>query len=230
MKVEIWSDVMCPFCYIGKRRFEDALAQFEHKDSVEIEWKSFQLNPLLKTDPSISINDYLAETKGWQPEYVHQLNEQVTEMASQVGLTYNMDRAVVANSFRAHRFTHLAKQHSLGIQAEEALFAAYFTHGRNIDDLDTLAELGELIGLNGAMVKENLSEKEFTANVYEDLREAEELGITGVPFFVINRKYAVSGAQPEIVFLDALQKAGQDQEQLNPAIDGVSCDVNENNC
>lgn len=230
MKVEIWSDVMCPFCYIGKRRFEHALAEFENKDTVEIEWKSFQLNPLLKTDLSISVNDYLAETKGWHPEYARQLNEQVTEMAAQVGLTYNMDHAVVANSFNAHRFTHLTKQYGLGIEAEEVLFKAYFTNGQNIDDIDTLAVLGESIGLDPALVKQTLSGKEFTNNVYEDLREAEELGIRAVPFFVINRKYAVSGAQPEAVFLDAMQKAYQDKELVIMNDDADSCDINGERC
>ena len=130
MKVEIWSDVMCPFCYIGKRRFEHALAEFENKEAVEIEWKSFQLNPLLKTDPSVNVIDYLADTKGWQPGYARQMTDQVTEMAAQVGLTYNMDRVVLANSLNAHRFTHLAKTHGLGSEAEEALFCAYFTDGK----------------------------------------------------------------------------------------------------
>jgi predicted DsbA family dithiol-disulfide isomerase len=115
MKVEIWSDVMCPFCYIGKRRFEDALQQFEHKDAIEIEWKSFQLNPDLETDPTININQYLADKKGWTIDHAQQMNDHVTKMAAEAGLTYNLDKAVVANSFKAHRFSHLAKSHGLGI-------------------------------------------------------------------------------------------------------------------
>lgn len=148
MKVEIWSDVMCPFCYIGKRRFEDALQQFDGKDKVEVEWKSFQLNPDMQTTPSINISQYLADVKGWTLDYAKEMNAHVTQMAAEVGLTYDFDRAVVANSFNAHRFSHFAKQHGLGDVAEEALFKAYFTLGKNTDDLHTLADLGEEIGLN----------------------------------------------------------------------------------
>src|ERR1700744_3335374 len=118
MKIEIWSDVMCPFCYIGKRRFEDALQQFAHKNEVEVEWKSFQLNPDMKTDPSLNINQYLADIKGWNLDYARQMNDHVTEMAAQVGLEYDFDKAVVANSFNAHRLSHLAKKHGLGDAAE----------------------------------------------------------------------------------------------------------------
>ncbi|NCD71312.1 DsbA family oxidoreductase [Mucilaginibacter agri] len=230
MKVEIWSDVMCPFCYIGKRRFEHALANFEHKDEIEIEWKSFQLNPLLKTDPNISIHDYLAETKGWQPEYARQLNQQVTDMAAEVGLVYHMDQAVVANSFDAHRFSHYAKLNGLGVGAEEQLFRAYFTDGKNIADHNVLTELGGNIGLNPENVKSVLAANQFSNEVHYDLREAQELGISAVPFFVLDRKYAVSGAQPEAVFLDALQKAFADQQPEIIADSDNSCDVDGENC
>lgn len=228
MNIEIWSDVMCPFCYIGKRRFEEALSEFTHKNDVTVEWKSFQLNPHLKTDPSISIHDYLAEAKGWQPEYARQLNDQVTDMAAQVGLEYNMDNAVVANSFNAHHLLQLAKQHNLGDEAEEALFKAYFTLGRNIDDLETLVELAESIGLNPEEAKEILSGDTLKDAVYADLREAQELGINAVPFFVINRKYAVAGAQPAAVFLEALNQVQQDVPVETG--DAYSCDVEKGNC
>jgi predicted DsbA family dithiol-disulfide isomerase len=211
MKVEIWSDVMCPFCYIGKRRFEEALAQFPQADEVEITWKSFQLNPGLVTDPSVNINQYLANTKGWQLEYAQQLNQQVTEMAQAVGLHYDFDRAVVANSFNAHRLIQLAKEHGLGDTAEEALFKAYFTQGKNIDNEDTLMELGISIGLDADEIKQLLSTDTYADAVKHDIEEARQLGITGVPFFVLNEKYAVSGAQAVEVFLGALQKAQADE-------------------
>jgi len=207
MKVEIWSDVMCPFCYIGKRWFEEAMAEFDGAADVEVTWKSFQLNPDMVTNPSINIHQYLADAKGWQLDYAKQLNQQVTEMAESVGLTYDFDRAVVANSFDAHRLIQLAKQYHLGDAAEEALFKAYFIEGKNIADHGTLIILGALIGLNADVVQHMLSTNKFADAVQGDILEAQELGIRGVPFFVINNKYAVSGAQPMEVFLQTLVQA-----------------------
>lgn len=228
MKVEIWSDVMCPFCYIGKRRFEDALQQFEHKDEVEIEWKSFQLNPDLVTDPDISINEYLADRKGWTIDHARQMNDHVTKMATEAGLNYNMDKAVVANSFKAHRFSHLAKRHDLGVEAEEALFKAYFTDSRNIDDNAVLIELGRKIGLDVAEVEDVLNSEAYAEDVRHDIDTAQYLGIQGVPFFVLNNKYAVSGAQAVPVFKQSLEKAFGEWQQENQKprlqiIDGPSC-------
>ncbi|MCO5945910.1 DsbA family oxidoreductase [Mucilaginibacter flavidus] len=228
MKVEIWSDVMCPFCYIGKRRFEDALQQFEHKDTIEIEWKSFQLNPHLETDPTININQYLADKKGWTIDHAQQMNDHVTKMAADAGLTYNLDKAVVANSFKAHRFSHLAKSHGLGVAAEEVLFKAYFTDSKNIDDNNTLIELGNQIGLDAAEVKQVLESNAYAADVKHDIEIAQDLGIQGVPFFVLNNKYAVSGAQAVPVFEQTLQKAYTDWQKENPkpkfeTVEGESC-------
>src|SRR5690606_20199440 len=136
-----WSDVMCPFCYIGKRRFEKALAQFPHKDQVEVVWKSFQLNPHMPAKVDKNIHEYLAERKGWTVDNAPQANKQVTAMAEEAGLHYDLDKAVVANSFDAHRFCHLAAQHGKGDAAEEALFKAYFTAGKNIGDREALVQL-----------------------------------------------------------------------------------------
>lgn len=206
MKVEIWSDVMCPFCYIGKRKFEAALAQFAHRDQVEVVWKSFQLDPSLETDTSKSVQQSLAESKGWSPEETAQNMSYVVNMAKEAGLTYHFDKAVVANSFDAHRFTHLAKKQGLQDQAEERLFASYFTEGKNTADHRVLMQLGTEIGLDPGVVQKALEGTDFAEAVEKDVAEARELGITGVPFFVFNRKYAVSGAQESKVFLDVLQK------------------------
>lgn len=219
---------MCPFCYIGKRRFEDALQQFEHKDKVEIEWKSFQLNPDMVTDPSTNINQYLADAKGWTLDYAQQMNNHVTEMAAEVGLTYHMETAVVANSFNAHQFTHLAKKHGLGDAAEEALFKAYFTDGKNVDDTETLAELGTAIGLDADEIKQTLAANTYADAVKHDVAEAQYLGIKGVPFFVMNGKYGVSGAQAVPVFSQTIEKAfGEwNDEQAKPKLDvveGLTC-------
>jgi len=228
MKVEIWSDVMCPFCYIGKRRFEEALQDFEHKDKIEIEWKSFQLNPDMKTNPDTNIDQYLADAKGWTLDYAKQLNQQVTQMAAEVGLEYNFDRAVVANSFNAHRFSHLAKKHGLGVEAEEILFRAYFTDGKNIDDNDTLVELGQRIGLDANKIKEMLESNAYADEVKHDIAEAQQIGVRGVPFFVMNNKYAISGAQATPVFEETLEKAFGEWQSENTKpkleiIEGESC-------
>ena len=228
MKVEIWSDVMCPFCYIGKRRFEDALQKTGHADDIEIEWKSFQLNPDMKTDPTINIDQYLADIKGFSLDHAKELNAHVTQMAAEAGLTYNFDRSVVANSFNAHRFSHLAKKHGLGGKAEEQLFKAYFTDGKNIDDNATLIELGVAIGLDAQEIKQTLESNAYADEVKHDVAEAQYLGIRGVPFFVMDRKYGVSGAQAVPVFEDTLNKAFTEWQQENKkpdltVIEGESC-------
>lgn len=227
MKVEIWSDVMCPFCYIGKRRFEEALQQSGHQDKIEIEWKSFQLNPDLKTDPSVNFMQHLADAKGWTLDYTQQLNDHVNQMAAEVGLNYSSDR-VVANSFNAHRFSHLAKKRQLGNEAEEALFKAYFTNGQNIDDTATLIALGTEIGLNAEELKQVLGSDTYAEDVRQDIAEAQHLGIRGVPFFVMNNKYGISGAQALPVFMETIEKSFTEWEQENskPAltiIEGQSC-------
>jgi predicted DsbA family dithiol-disulfide isomerase len=207
MKVEIWSDVMCPFCYIGKRKFENALKQFPEKDNIQVEWKSFQLSPDLITDPSKNINQYLMERKGWSYDQAKQANDHVTKMAAEVGLSYHFDKAIVANSFDAHRFSHFAAKHGKGDAAEEALFKAYFTDGKNTADHATLIQLGIDIGLNGNDVKAMLESNEYADEVNRDIYEASQLGARGVPFFVMNRQYAVSGAQPTETFLEALNES-----------------------
>jgi len=206
MKIEIWSDIMCPFCYIGKRRFDAALAQFEHKDEVQIIWKSFMLSPELKTDPSKNMNQLLAEHKNISLEEAKGMHDYVTDMAANVGLTYNFDDAVVANTFNAHRFIHFAAQYGKATEAEEKLFAAYFTEGRNIDDAQTLIDIALELGLDTTKLAQAMSSGAFADEVVADITEAQELQIQGVPFFVFDRKYAVSGAQETAAFLDTMNK------------------------
>jgi predicted DsbA family dithiol-disulfide isomerase len=206
MEIEIWSDVMCPFCYIGKRRFEHALQQFAHKNEVKITWKSFQLDPEMKTNPGKSVNEYLAERKGWTIDYARQAHERVTSMAKEVGLHYDFDKAIVANSFDAHRLTHFAKMQGVQDQVEEKLFSAYFTHGKNIADHDVLAEIGSQAGLDPSEIKKMLESDLHREDVDQDIYEAYQLGISAVPNFVIDRKYGISGAQPTEVFLETLNK------------------------
>ncbi len=212
MKVEIWSDVMCPFCYIGKRKFEKALEQFPRKDEVEIVWKSFQLDPNLKTDAKTTINQMLADKKGWSLEYAQEMNNHVSKIAKAVGLDYNLNEAIVANSFDAHRFSHLAKKHHLQNEAEERLFKAYFTEGKNTADHNTIIQLGVDIGMDASEIKQMLESNEYADEVRNDLQEAQQVGVRGVPFFLINRKYAISGAQESSTFLESLNKAWEEVE------------------
>ena len=207
MKIEIWSDVMCPFCYIGKRRFESALAKFEHKEQVEIIWKSFQLNPQMVTDPQKNINQYLAEIKGWTLDQAESMNNRVTQMAAAEGLHYDFDKAIVANSFDAHRLIQLAKTHNKGDEAEERLFKAYFSEGKNTADRSTLIQLGTEIGLEKNEVVKMLEGNSFATEVQKDISEARQVGIDGVPFFLIDRTYGISGAQQTEIFLETLNKS-----------------------
>ncbi|RKR82983.1 putative DsbA family dithiol-disulfide isomerase [Mucilaginibacter gracilis] len=206
LKVEIWSDVMCPFCYIGKRRFENALQQFEHKDNVEVIWKSYQLDPTMQNNTGQSLNQYLAERKGISVEQSVNMHKQMTEMAAELGLEYNFDKAIIANSFDAHRLSHLAKAHGLQDELEEALFKAYFTDGKNIANVDTLIELGIAVGLDADAVKQTLNTDTYAQEVKHDIYQANQVGVRGVPFFVLADKYAVSGAQQSETFLGALQQ------------------------
>lgn len=213
--VEIWSDVMCPFCYIGKRKFEAALQRFEQRDVVQVTWRSFQLDPAVQFTSGRTLYEYLAERKGVTLEASRRMHERLTASAAEVGLRYNFDAAIVANSFDAHRLTHLARERGVQDTIEERLFAAYFSEGRNIGDHGTLGGLGAEAGLDPAEVQRMLAGTRFAGEVRQEAREAESLGADGVPFFVFNRVFAVSGAQPSALFLEALEKtwAGQHAEE-----------------
>lgn len=236
MKVEVWSDIMCPFCYIGKRHYEQALQQFRYKDQVKIEWKSFQLDPSIPETSEDggsfrikqNVSQYLALRKGISYEEAVEMNEAVSGMALDAGLTYHLDKAIVANSFKAHRLIQMAKTKGLDDQMEENLFRSYFTLGRDLGEIDTLTTIGLESGLTGEEVKEALSNDEYADRVRQDIAEARELGIQGVPFFIFNRKYAVSGAQPPAAFLQTLEKAYEEWKKEHPGtpfevISGPSC-------
>ena len=203
---------MCPFCYIGKRRFENALQEFQHKNKIEVEWKSFLLNPAIRTDPGKNINQYLSETKGWSLEQARQANNYVTKMAKEVGLNYDFNKVVVANTFDAHRLIQLAKVNNKSDEIEERLFKAYFIEGKNIADHDTLILLGTEAGLNREAVKKMLNSDEYSDNVEKDINDAHLIGVRGVPYFVFNDQFAISGAQRVETFRDTLNKAWHDWE------------------
>jgi predicted DsbA family dithiol-disulfide isomerase len=207
MKVDVWSDVMCPFCYIGKRKYEAALAQVDYADNVEIVWHSFLLNPNLIYQPDKDLYDYVAELKGQTREWSMRMHESLVEAAESVGLEFNLDIAKVANSFDAHRVIQLAKKHGLGDEIEERFFKAYFTEGALISDHDTLHQLAVEIGLDRDEVWKVLNSTIYADEVKRDIDAAVRIGVRGVPFFLMNGKYAVSGAQSPEVFLEYLNKS-----------------------
>ena len=216
MKIEIWSDVMCPFCYIGKRNFETALEQFADKDHIEVLWKSYLLDSSIPEVPTENYQDYLIKRKGMSAEQVKGMLGKVTQSAKQAGLEYNFDKAVMVNSLSAHKLIQLAKTKGLGDEAEERLFLAFFTEGKNIADLATLTQLGKEIGLNEAEVKTAFTDEKYASLVKQDIEEGRQVGVQGVPFFVLDRKYAVSGAQPSEAFLENLEVAFAEWRKLNP--------------
>jgi protein disulfide-isomerase len=217
MKVEVWSDIMCPFCYIGKRNYEAALNQFSDSSNIEISWKSFQLDPNIPEAVTENVYQYLADRKGMSYEQSVQMHESMAETAKKAGLEYNFDKAVVANSFNAHRMIQLAKTKDLGDAAEERLFYAYYTEGKNFGNAEVLVELGKNIGLTEAEVQTALTDDTYAYKVRQDIEEAQQLGVRGVPFFVFDRKYAISGAQPPEAFLETLDKSFAEWRKENPA-------------
>ena len=206
MKIEIWSDIMCPFCYIGKRQLETALAEFPNGE-FEIEWKSFQLDPTITPQSGKDVYTFLAERKGISVDQSIEMHKGVVERAKSVGLDYHFDKAVISNSLTAHRIIHLAKAKKLGDEMEEIFFRAYFTDGKDLNDNTTLIELGIQAGLDANKVKEVVeNEKLYLSDVRGDIKEAQEIGVQGVPFFVFDRKYAVSGAQPVEAFVNTIKE------------------------
>ena len=204
MKVEIWSDVMCPFCYIGKRQFEAALAQFAHKDAVEVVWHSYQLDPSVKYEEGKDVYTRLAEMKGQTREWSIKMHQSVLDMAKKEGLDYNFNIAKIANSYDAHRVIQYSKTVGKGDAAEERFFHAYFMEGAVISDHTTLVKLAGQIGLNEADVAKILASDQYGKEVKNDIASAQKIGVNGVPFFLFDNKYGVSGAQGSNVFAKAL--------------------------
>jgi predicted DsbA family dithiol-disulfide isomerase len=230
MRVEIWSDVICPFCYIGKRKLEAALAAWPQRDRVEVTWKSFQLAPDTRTDPTRNSLQNLAEKKGWTLEYTRQALADVTNRARAAGLAFNYDQTKVANTFDAHRLAHFAATRGKGDEMEERLFKAYFVEGRNVGDHEVLTALAVEAGLPEADAQTMLRSQQFAADVRRDIDEAARFGINAVPCFVLDRKYAVSGAQDSSVLLQALQQSLSEWEAASglapvPVSPGSVCDA-----
>jgi predicted DsbA family dithiol-disulfide isomerase len=207
MKVEVWSDVVCPWCYIGKRRLEKALAQYEHAADVEVIWHSFQLDPTQVRGENAPTIQMLSRKLGVPMAEATAMNDRVTGLAAEEGLTYHLDRALTANTFDAHRLTHFAATHGLADELHERLFRAALTDGEAVDDAGTLVRLATEVGLPADGAREVLTTAAYADAVREDIRQARALGANGVPFFVFDRTYGISGAQPLETFLATLRRA-----------------------
>lgn len=224
MQVEIWSDFVCPWCYIGKRRFEAALARFEHRDAVRVVWRSFQLDPSMPRLFDGSLDDMLAQKLGRSPAEARAMNARLTDLAAEEGLNYRLDVARPGNTFDAHRALHLAASKGLGAQAKERLLQAYFTEGRAISEPEVLVELLSELGIDAEDARASLAGADHTEGVQADVARARALGCSGVPFFVFDERYGVSGAQPVELFLEVLEKV---HAELGPvsAGDGGACET-----
>jgi predicted DsbA family dithiol-disulfide isomerase len=203
MTVEIWSDVVCPWCYVGKRRFEAALEQFDHRDQVEVTWRSFELDPTAPPERTGSSAEHLASKYGLSVEEAERKNAEMTELAASEGLEYHLDRARGGNSFDAHRLIHLARDQGRHEEMLERLMRAYFTEGEPIGDAETLVGLAIEVGVD----PRGLLGEAYADAVHADEELAARIGIRGVPFFVLDRRYGVSGAQPSELLLQALETA-----------------------
>ena len=207
MLVEVWSDIVCPWCYIGKRRFERALERFERRDDVEVVWRSFELDPRAPRAPSMGLTEMLASKYGVSPAQAVAMNARVTEEAGKEGLDYHLELARPGNSFDAHRLTHLAATLGLRAEAVERFMRGYFVEGAAIGDPDTLVRLAADAGVDADAARDALASDAFVAEVRADEARARALGVNGVPFFAFDERLGVSGAQPVEVLLVALREA-----------------------
>ena len=211
MKIEIWSDYVCPFCYIGKRRLEEALEQTGLGEQAEVVFKAYELDP---NSPAVSdtlMTEILAQKYGMSVGEAKKMTDNVVEQAKTVGLNYNFEVMTPANTFNAHRLAKLAEQEGFDKAVSESLLKAYFIDGEKIGTEDVLLRIAEEAGISRERAKAVLDSDEFADDVRMDIAEAQQIGVKGVPFFVINRKYAISGAQPAEAFANALQQAAEEE-------------------
>lgn len=214
MKIEVWSDFVCPFCYIGKRQLEIALEQFEHKDSVEIEFKSFELDPNAGVYNGKSIHEALADKYGMSIEQAKVNNLQIGQRAAEVGLTFNFDDMKPTNTLHAHRLAKFAETKGKEKAMTENLLYAYFTESKNLSEKETLLDVAEASGLDRKEATEILDNESLHLDeVRGDERMAQQYGITGVPFFIFNNKYTISGAQPMETFVGALNQVWKEENE-----------------
>ena len=230
MHVEIWSDIACPWCYIGKRRFEAALAAYEHRDEVQVTWRSFELDPTAPREREHDGATHLAEKYGTSRDEALAMQERMTRAAAGDGLEFRFDLARGGNTFDAHRLVHLAASHGAQDAMKERLMRAYLTEGELIGDQAVLARLGVEVGLPEDEVRDALATDRFAAEVREDERTAERIGIRAVPFFVVDRAVGASGAHPPEALLELLRKAREVNPPIPVATAGETCGLDGSGC
>jgi predicted DsbA family dithiol-disulfide isomerase len=226
LAIDIWSDIACPWCYVGKRRLEAALALFPHRASVDVTWHAFELDPSApaRRDPSVTYAGRIAAKYGMKVEDAEKRIRDMTEMAKADGLDFQFDTAQSGNTFDAHRVVHLGGERGVQDAVKERLLRAYFTEGERVSDRETLVRLGSEAGLDAAEVRRMLETDRYTREVREDEASARELGVTGVPFFVIGGRYGISGAQPAQALLGALERAwGETKDESAREAEGAAC-------
>ena len=206
MRIDIWSDIVCPWCYVGKRRFETALASFDAAP-VEVVHRSFQLNPDAPRDRTTSRREMLMRKYRLTDARMDEMDAQMTQLAAEEGLQYRLDATVTGNTLDAHQLVHLAREQGLQDTMVERLYRAYFSEGRSVFDLESLVELAHDAGIERDTTRAALSEGRYVSAVRDDIATARRMGITGVPFFVIDGRYGVSGAQSSAAFVEALTAA-----------------------
>ncbi|HEX8780614.1 MAG TPA: DsbA family oxidoreductase [Nocardioides sp.] len=228
MRIEIWSDVVCPWCYIGKRRLEAALTGFEHADDVEVVWRSYQLDPGAPVEPTETSTEMLQRKYGQTPDGARQMQDRVEAVAAEEGLLYRLADTLHVNTVDAHRLLHLALQEGgaeLQGRLKEALLDAYFLRARNVADHAVLRDVAVATGLDAGRVDEVLAGSELTDEVWADISQAQAYGANGVPFFVVDGKYGVSGAQPAEMFGQVLERAWSESHPRVEMVGGEAADA-----
>ncbi|MDQ1696512.1 MAG: hypothetical protein QOJ03_1865 [Frankiaceae bacterium] len=225
MHVEIWSDIVCPWCYVGKRRFEAALAEFEQRDEVRVTWRSFELDPQAPSERAVDSATHLAEKYGMTREEAQASQQNLADVAAADGLDMRFDLARGGNTFDAHRLVHLAESLDLQDAMKERLMLAYFTEGERIGDPDVLVRLAREAGLSEDDARDVLATDRYTAEVREDESTATALGIAAVPFFVVDRQMGAAGAHPPDALLDLLRRGWEARPAIDVLATGATCDA-----
>lgn len=226
VSIKIWSDLMCPFCYIGKAHLNTALEQLGIQDQVEVEWKSFQLDPTLPEESILmKDSDYFTKRKGFAPDQVAQMHENVAQMGKAAGVEMNFDKVFLVNSTKAHCVLKLAKERGLSNEAQELLFKAYFTEGKDLGDLAQLAGVVSELGITEAEIAAALQDESILQEIQQDIHEAQQVGVRGVPFFVFQDKYALSGAQPVESFKEVIEHIRKEEALTTTADSAGSCSI-----